>query len=67
MTTTAERRRRVLEGLQARIDWCAQNDRNEDEIAKTAEILIQTAERYVREDALDAFYDELSRRTSSRG
>lgn len=60
MTTSENRRLQVIKGLQDRIAWCVEHDRPEEEIAKVVEIMMSTAEKYLREDALDTFYDQLS-------
>lgn len=59
-------RRDIIEGLQEKISWMAQSGRSPEEMAKTVEALIQTAEKFVAEDSRVAFYNALQELVSRK-
>lgn len=57
--TSPSKRLRVLRGLEERIEYCVEHGRSEEEIAKLAELIVATAEQYMKEDAREAFFAAL--------
>lgn len=54
-------KQQAVSGLRDHIEWLARNDRRNEDIAHAVNVLMDTLERYVRDDAMEQFYEELAR------
>jgi len=62
MPKNQQTRNEIINGLQSKIGWQCNNARSSNEIAHTINVLLNTADSYIKEDCIDDFYKELEKK-----